>query len=156
MELHELDLTDSTRGVLEKRGITDLPSLLAFREDFTQIKGVGKARGEELESALQASEIGRQQRFEPPPQEPPQDEGTEEDKGEEVAPEPDPFVPKLGDLVMYTTEHMTPRWARAAGIGEDRSLSLTVFTQGGSWNETGIPYSKTPKPKSWRFSGEVE
>lgn len=156
MELRELDLTDSTRGVLEKRGITTTEALLDHREDFTKIKGIGKSRAEEIEGALQASEIGRQQRFEPPPEEPPQAEEDLTDEGEEVAPEADPFVPKMGSLVMYTTEHMTPRWARVSGIGEDRRLSLRVFTQGGSWDETGIPYSKTPTPKSWRRASEVE
>lgn len=156
MELRELDLTDSTRGVLEKRGITTTEDLLGHREDFTKIKGVGKSRAEEIEGALQASEAGRQQRFEPPPEEPPQVEEDPGDEGEEVATEADPFVPEMGSLVMYTTEHMTPRYARVAGIGEGRRLALTVFTHGGSWDETEIPYSKTPAPKSWRLRSEVK
>lgn len=142
MELHEIDLTDATRGTLEKRGIDSFEKLSKFRDDFTKIKGIGKGRATEIEEAIQAKEFGREERFEAVPEGGPTEE--------EVASEPPPFLGvNLGDLVVFTSEHAVKRYARMTKMAEDGTASLTVFTNGGRYDEREVPYSKAGKPMSW-------
>lgn len=142
MELNDLDLTDATRGTLEKRGIDTYEKLMEHSKDFTKIKGVGKGRATEIEEAIQAKEFGREERFEEVPEGGPTEE--------EVASEPPPFRGvSLGDLVVFTSEHAVKRYARVTRMDEDGTAGLTVFTNGGRYDEKEVPHSKVGKPMSW-------
>lgn len=158
MQLTELDLTDATRGVLEKAGIVTVEELLPHRKDFTEIKFVGKGRAIEIEGALEAAEIGLATRPEPPPEEepPPPDEAllAEEAHSEE---EQAPFGgAQPGDLVIYTSEHGRRRYARLGAVNEGGSASLTIFVQGGGqYAEDRVPYSKDGGVRTWRDRGSA-
>lgn len=149
MDLSKLDLNDSTRGVLEKAGITTVEDLLSYRDDYTRIPLVGPARGTEIEEALEASEIGLPHRPEPPPMDEPEPPAPEEKPPEEA---PAPFGgAQPGDLVIYTSEHGRRRYARLGALNQRGSASLTVFTPGGGrYNEDKVPHSPGGDERSWR------
>lgn len=146
MQLTELDLTDATRGVLEKADIFTVEDLLPHREDFTKIKFVGPGRAAELEEAIEASELGLASRPDPVPEgDPPPSPEPSEEEGTIPFGKAQP-----GDLVFYRSEHGRPRYARLGAVTSEGKASLTIFVQGGGrYTEDDVRYSRADDPRSW-------